>query len=1072
MPLSKRLIGYSKTAIQNATALGNLSDVSISSVADTQVLTYNSSSGKWKNAAAGGGGGGTIGGSITNTNIPIADGADSLTDFVPAFVETANIFVGVVPPSITTDADENTSFGFTALDAITTGDKLTALGYAAGTANTTAGNSVYLGAYAGASYAGEDGNNTFVGKGAGRYRTDGSQNVCIGTDADNIGGAGNVNVKIGFQCGYNNTGSNNVMIGGVAAQGPSATSLSSTVIIGKGAGYGMTAGDYTIAIGRNAGWFPEGSENIWVGHNAGYGSTTTRTANSNIGIGYYALDAVTTASHNVALGYNAGGALTSGTVNVTIGSYAGEDLTRAHENVFVGESAGRNTTTGGEQVAIGRNALAYNVTGNRNIAIGAGAGLGSSTESFSSCILMGLNAGSSIADGASQFIGIGGSVGQNYGGGTGIAIGDAALGGDSTNQDSSSAYNIAMGGETMRAIAGKASKNIVIGFGEAARAISGSSTSEGSENVGMGYAVFRNITTGSNNIALGYQGAYGLTSGSDNVIIGSQAGYTAPYIRKSVVIGNEAMSQGAATSQNNTIIGYQANYENLSNEGSNTIIGYQAGYTVGSATTSLGGRDNTLVGYKAGYNLEFGARNTMIGYKAGVAASDNGAGNASESHIAIGYTALGAAESILEGDQNVAIGNGTMGYLSGSSADNISILGGIGTQSIGAVGSYNIAIGSETLTSISGSVASQGNIALGKQTMNSMRRGDYNIAIGRFALGDLDNGSSAQIYNTAVGTYAGQNCTTGSNNVYLGAYAGPSGDTEESDKLYIANSSGTPLIFGDFSAGYVGIGTVGPDAKLDVLSTSEQLRLTYSDATKFTSFTQGANDLTISNLGSGDDIIVTPNDKFQIHAVGVNYANVAEDGYLYIQPTGTSAADGANIFNLTAGQDITIDAKADTVIKTDGGTVATFGTPAFSMGSSVTLIENATLGTISGTAFQYGTSEATYVYDVSNALVHAALVLTDANYYVIAPRPIENVGTPPTISTVLPDGSTEVGIKVTISQLTSADPQAALSVTAQGGDVIYEGASNAASAAVAIPAFRGANKTFLTIAAGVWIVID
>ena len=61
---------------------------------------------------------------------------------------------------------------------------------------------------------------------------------------------------------------------------------------------------------------------------------------------------------------------------------------------------------------------------------------------------------------------------------------------------------------------------------------------------------------------------------------------------------------------------------------------------------------------------------------------------------------------------------------------------------------------------------------------------------------------------------------------------------------------------------------------------------------------------------------------------------------------------------------------------------------------------------------------------------------------------------------------------MTISQRTSADPEAALSVAAQGGDVIYEGASNSASATVAIPSFRGANKTFLTIAAGIWIVID
>ncbi|KKP46289.1 MAG: Complement C1q protein [Candidatus Woesebacteria bacterium GW2011_GWA1_33_30] len=56
----------------------------------------------------------------------------------------------------------------------------------------------------------------------------------------------------------------------------------------------------------------------------------------------------------------------------------------------------------------------------------------------------------------------------------------------------------------------------------------------------------------------------------------------------------------------------------------------------------------------------------------------------------------------------------------------------------------------------------------------------------------------------------------------------------------------------------VGIGTTGPDAKLDSLATTEQLRLTYTDGTVYSSFTTDSNgDLTIAP--SGGDLSLTGN---------------------------------------------------------------------------------------------------------------------------------------------------------------------------------------------------------------------
>jgi excisionase family DNA binding protein len=60
------------------------------------------------------------------------------------------------------------------------------------------------------------------------------------------------------------------------------------------------------------------------------------------------------------------------------------------------------------------------------------------------------------------------------------------------------------------------------------------------------------------------------------------------------------------------------------------------------------------------------------------------------------------------------------------------------------------------------------------------------------------------------------------------------------------------------STGAMGLGTTGPDAKLDVLATTEQLRLSYADGTTYSSFTvSSGGDLTIAP--SGGDTNVTGN---------------------------------------------------------------------------------------------------------------------------------------------------------------------------------------------------------------------
>jgi hypothetical protein len=78
------------------------------------------------------------------------------------------------------------------------------------------------------------------------------------------------------------------------------------------------------------------------------------------------------------------------------------------------------------------------------------------------------------------------------------------------------------------------------------------------------------------------------------------------------------------------------------------------------------------------------------------------------------------------------------------------------------------------------------------------------------------------------------------------------------------------------TGGLVGIGTTGPDAKLDVLSTTEQLRLTYTDGSVYTSFTTSSGgDLTIAPSGGDTNVTGTLGLSGKI----TTYNNVATEGY-------------------------------------------------------------------------------------------------------------------------------------------------------------------------------------------------
>ncbi len=199
---------------------------------------------------------------------------------------------------------------------------------------------------------------------------------------------------------------------------------------------------------------------------------------------------------------------------------------------------------------------------------------------------------------------------------------------------------------------------------------------------------------------------------------------------------------------------------------------------------------------------------------------------------------------------------------------------------------------------------------------------------------------------------------------------------------------------------------------------------------------------------ASDNVIISPTDDLNIRADDVTIETTAAAEYVRFD--GGNSRVGIGI----TGPEYKLHVAGD-----------------FFMGGSTVLRENDAIGTTSGTAFQYEISEATYITDHAGTITQAALILTNANYWYVKAAPGSG-GAPVAITTTLPDGSVQTGMKITVAQRVDADPDAPLAVAAQGGDVIYEGASNATSASVTIPSFRGANKTFLTVAAGIWITLD
>ena len=165
----------------------------------------------------------------------------------------------------------------------------------------------------------------------------------------------------------------------------------------------------------------------------------------------------------------------------------------------------------------------------------------------------------------------------------------------------------------------------------------------------------------------------------------------------------------------------------------------------------------------------------------------HGTGTAKEYSIAIGHNALISNTS---GESNVAVGWASL--LRNTTGQSITAIGNNAgyNNTTGTRGTYiGYAAGYTNTTGVD-------NTLLGYQAGYGISTGGYNTSVGENTLFN-NNGSN----NVALGMNAGQYSSGSSeSNVYIGYQAGPSVATTESNKLYINNNNGSPLIGGDFSA--------------------------------------------------------------------------------------------------------------------------------------------------------------------------------------------------------------------------------------------------------------------------------
>ncbi|MFK5856342.1 MAG: tail fiber domain-containing protein [Bacteroidota bacterium] len=644
----------------------------------------------------------------------------------------------------------NTAVGSTASESNTSGIKNTSIGSSSLYENT-------VGSY-----------NTGIGNNANYYNQTGSSNTIIGYDAGKGTALHNKsgNIFLGYQSGFNETGSNKLYIENSNSTTPliggdfTNDSIFFNGVVRITGGNPGTNKLLTSDANGNATWetntaateINELSDAIYdgvslfLGENAG---SNDDGGNSNNAIGSFAFASNTTGHGNSVFGRMALYSNIDGNRNIAIGSSALLDNTSGNDNIAMGYYCLSNNIIGINNTVIG-NKAGYNTTGSGNILIGHYAGYNETgsnklyiENSNSATPLIGGDFASDYVDINGDF-NLSGSI-KIEGGTPGVnkiltsdADGNATwetntgateinelsdgindgvslfLGGSAGSNDDGANYNVGVGISSLQA------------------------NTSGGYNTANGYYSLRFNTTGNYNIAYGYYTLVNNLSGTSNIAIGSNSlGYNLSG-NSNIAVGSLAANQNT-TGDYNVALGTRTNFYNQAGT-SNTIIGYEAGK--GNSNHSKSG--NIFFGYQAGYN-ETGSNKLYI---------ENS----------------NSATPLIGGDftSNYVDINGDLN-LSGS----IKIEGGVPgvnkilTSDADGNATWETSSSVTELNDLSDAIYDGGNLYLGTNAGINSNANLLNVGVGKFALEDNIGG----FMNTSTGNSSQQKNTNGHNNTSYGYYA-------------------------------------------------------------------------------------------------------------------------------------------------------------------------------------------------------------------------------------------------------------------------------------------------------------
>jgi len=450
-------------------------------------------------------------------------------------------------------------------------------------------------------------------------------------------------------------------------------------------------------------------------------------------------------SNNTAFGINAGDALaTNGDSNTVYGAESGTALSTADRNVAIGHNAFYQATTGADDnVVIGYNAMSG----------------GFSSAAVDDCVIIGSGAGAGTL--------------------TPTATGTVAIGKSALAALTSGTRNIAIGNSAAAAIT-DANDNIMIGYEAGVSAEDAGFSS----NIGIGSFVFDGVAAdvdATANVAIGYlsMSSVILDAADHNVAIGYRAGFSTTAGTGNTMIGSDA-GFGITLGTNNTAVGYHALDAEVEGTRS-TAIGYAAlTAQVNTGSGSVTNTANTAVGYNAGLGTTTGINNTYIGtYSAnamttalnnvaiGKSAFEGQSGQAVQYCVAIGISALSSSSITTGANGTVAIGLSALASLT-SGAGNVAV--GYQAGAVITTGALNTAVGYQSLS----------------QAQNV---GNANTAVGYRSLYSVNPAADDEGFNTAMGTAAGFELTTGEYNTYIGNDCGYYNETGDNN-VYVGHNAG------------------------------------------------------------------------------------------------------------------------------------------------------------------------------------------------------------------------------------------------------------------------------------------